>query len=304
MLHAARAALLMLFALQSGAPATFQNRRLRESSGVAASRTYPGVLWSHNDSGDGPYLYATDLSGRDRGWLLVPGASAVDWEDMAVGPCPTAPARRAPARDARPTSCVYIADTGDNRGRRQSVTVYAIPEPEPTQGPGDTLRTTRAPAVLRLRYPDGAHDVEAIFVSPRDSALYLVSKESFRVYRVARAAWGEPGKPSDITVAAWVQNLDIRPNIEAGRVATGAAIRPDGRVVAIRTYTEIYLFHPGVGGRLTPAREHPCNIAGLEIGGEAVTFLDDSTFVLTSEAAGRHPGTILAVKCPLSSERP
>jgi len=41
--------------------ATFQSPRLIESSGVAVSHTYPGVLWTHNDSGDGPYLYATDL---------------------------------------------------------------------------------------------------------------------------------------------------------------------------------------------------------------------------------------------------
>jgi hypothetical protein len=33
---------------------------LAESSGVAVSRTQPGVLWSHNDSGDGPTLYAID----------------------------------------------------------------------------------------------------------------------------------------------------------------------------------------------------------------------------------------------------
>src|SRR3989449_7418934 len=61
-----------LLALQ----ATFQSPRLVESSGVAVSHAYPGVLWTHNDSGDGPYLYATDLRGTDRGALLVPGA---DW---------------------------------------------------------------------------------------------------------------------------------------------------------------------------------------------------------------------------------
>ena len=42
---------------------------LRESSGLAVSRTQPGVLWSHNDSGDAPTLYAIDVKGhaaRDR----------------------------------------------------------------------------------------------------------------------------------------------------------------------------------------------------------------------------------------------
>src|SRR2546428_7078065 len=38
---------------------TFQSPRLVESSGVAVSHAYRGVLWTHNDSGDGPYLYAT-----------------------------------------------------------------------------------------------------------------------------------------------------------------------------------------------------------------------------------------------------
>src|SRR2546425_6095747 len=58
--------------------ATFQSPRLVESSGVAVSHAYRGVLWTHNDSGDGPYLYATDLRGSDRGALLVPGADAID----------------------------------------------------------------------------------------------------------------------------------------------------------------------------------------------------------------------------------
>jgi len=84
---------------------------------------------------------------------------------------------------------------------------------------------------------------------------------------------------------------------------TAGTIRADGRLVALRTYTEIYVFYPGVRGRLLAARERPCDIAGLEVGGEAIDFLDDSTFVLTSEAGHRRPGTIDSVSCGLSRER-
>jgi hypothetical protein len=289
--------------------ATFQSPRLVESSGVAVSRAYPGVLWTHNDSGDGPYLYATDLRGSDRGALLVPGAQAIDWEDMSLGPCPVAfPLQPRPPRAIADT-CIYLADTGDNLEFRPFVTIYAIPEPAPPERPSDTLGTTRAPAVLQLRYPDGSHDVEAVYVSPRDTAVYLVSKgatrgSAIRLYRVDRSAWRTPDTPADIVVATLLQTLDIRPNSAAGRLVTAGAIRPDGKVVALRTYTEIYLFYPGVGGRLLPARERACNIAGIEIGGEAIDFLDDSTFVLTSEAGRRRPGTIDTVKCRLSRERP
>lgn len=277
--------------------ATFQSPRIVESSGVAVSHAYPDVLWTHNDSGDGPYLYATDLRGTDRGALLVPGAQAFDWEDMSLGPCPVA------FPHVPRASCIYLADTGDNLEFRPFVTVYAIPEPPPPVRASDTLGVTSAPAVLNLRYPDGAHDVEAVYVSPRDTALYFVSKGShgasaIRLYRVGRRAWRAPSDTAtNIVIATLVQTLDIRPNPEAGRVVTAAAARSDGRLVAVRTYSEIYLFYPGVGGRLLPARESPCFIGGLEIGGEAIDFLDDSTFVLTSEAGTHRPGTIDTVKC-------
>ena len=286
-------ALLVLQAATAVQTGQFVSPRLRESSGVAVSRAHAGVLWTHNDSGDGPYLYATDLRGHDRGFLLVPGAEATDWEDMGLGPCPP---------PTRAGSCVYLADTGDNLESRASVTVYAVPEPEPPTGRGDTLRTTAAPAILQLRYPDGAHDVEAIYVSPRDSALYLVSKGrsgSIGVYRVTRADWPVRPGGAGVVTAARLQILDIRPDAGFGRWVTGAAIRPDGRLVAIRTYGEIYFFYPGVGGRLTPAREHACDIGALDEpgGGEAVDFLDDTSLVLTSEGLRGRAGTIHRVEC-------
>jgi hypothetical protein len=271
--------------------ATFHSPRLLESSGVAVSREHSGVLWTHNDSGDGPYLYATDLQGTDRGFLLVSGADAFDWEDIALGVCPA---------QFQTAACVYIADTGDNMGVRPFVTLYALPEPAPPEERGDTLATTRAPAVLHVRYPDGPQDVEAIFVSPRDTATYLVSKGrsgSIKLYRIGSTDWAAAKATAEPVVATVVQTLDIKPSAEAGRLITGAAMRPDGRVVALRTYGEIYLLFPGVGGRLSPARERPCNIAGLELGGEAIAFLNDTTFVLTSEAGDVRPGTIDTVVC-------
>jgi len=100
-----------------------------------------------------------------------------------------------------------------------------------------------------------------------------------------------------ITVSP-LQRLPISPFATLGRLVTGAAIRPDGRLVAIRTYTEIYTFVPGDGGRLTPSGWPACNITGLEVQGEAIDFLDDSTFVLTSEADRRGRGPINTVRCP------
>jgi hypothetical protein len=287
--------LVFALALQSAVTertGEFRSPRVRESSGVAVSRAHPGVLWTHNDSGDRPYLYATDLEGRDRGALLVPGARATDWEDIALGPCPRSPG-----------TCVFVGDVGDNLEARPWVTVYAVAEPDPPAGPADTLRTTRAPAVLRLKYPDGPHDVEAIYVAPRDGALFLVSKGrsgAIRLYRVAREAW----RGDSIVTATRVQALPIRPDGARGRWITAAAIRPDGRLVALRTEGEIYFFSPGVGGRLDQTDRPVCRVGRQEYQGEAMDFLDDSTLVVTSEARGpRRPGTIHTVRCPPAPSR-
>ena len=283
------AVILLLLALQSlprvALTGTLHSPRVKESSGIAASRAHPGVLWTHNDSGDDAYVYATDLAGADRGFVRIRGARAVDWEDIALGPCPT-----------RRGACLYIADTGDNERARRSVVIYAVPEPDPPGKGRGPIRSAPA-AALRLRYPGGPDDVEAIYVSPRDSALYLVSKGRsgvVQLYRVPRNAWGG----DTMVTASPLQRLPIPPFAALGRLVTGAAIRPDGRVVAIRTYTEIYTFVSGEGGRLTPSGWPVCNITGLEVQGEAIDFLDDSTFVLTSEADRRGRGSIHTVRCP------
>lgn len=260
----------------------FQNPRLRESSGVAVSRTHRGVLWTHNDSGDGPFIYATDTSGADRGALRVPEAHAVDWEDMSLGPCPRGAAQ-----------CLYLADTGDNDARRVSVTIYAVPEPAPPAGPADTVRVTAAPAVLRIAYPGGPADVEAVYVT-QDGALFLVSKgwtRGVRLYRVARQAWEANG----VVAAEVVGVLPIAADRRIGRLVTGAAVSPNGTRVAVRTYTEIYMFRVDAG-RLAPAPA-VCMLGPLERQGEAVAFLNDTDLVLTSEALREAKGTIHIVRC-------
>ena len=61
---------------------------LPEASGVAASRSVPGRLWAHNDSGP-PVVVALNDRGTVTGRLRLSGAKVEDWEAIAVGPCPS-----------------------------------------------------------------------------------------------------------------------------------------------------------------------------------------------------------------------
>ena len=67
--------------------APFENEDLDESSGLAASRAYPGVLWTIEDSGTGPDIFAVDTLGRHLWSWEVAGIANADWEAIGLGPC-------------------------------------------------------------------------------------------------------------------------------------------------------------------------------------------------------------------------
>ena len=144
---------------------------LKESSGLAISRTQPGVLWSHNDSGDGPNLYAIDMSGKLLARFSVTNATARDWEDISAGPCPADVA--VPASPGR-SECLFIADMGDNDSVRPDLTIYIVVEPR-VGGAGSATSPTVAPRSFRFRYPSGPTDAEALAVRPNGD-LTIVSK--------------------------------------------------------------------------------------------------------------------------------
>ncbi len=262
----------------------FADPRLSESSGAAASPGRAGVVWSVNDSGNDPLLFATDTLGADLGSFTVTGAANRDWEDLAAGPCDAA-------------TCLYIADTGDNAEVRPEVEIFRVPEP-PAEAGG---RGATAPAErLRVRYPDAPHDVEAMLVDVRGDVHLVTKGRSGGVlhFRVPRTAWGsvEP------VVAEALGALPLDPGTSLSDRVTGAALSPDGEVAVIRSYRRLHFFRLDPEGRLEPLGSPPlaCSVAGLEPQGEGVTWLDARRLVLTSERfLGLAPGAIHVVECPI-----
>ena len=59
-----------------GAPPTaiFDSRDIDESSGIVMSRQYPGIFWTHNDSGDLARLFAVRANGQLVAQVRVKGA--------------------------------------------------------------------------------------------------------------------------------------------------------------------------------------------------------------------------------------
>lgn len=265
---------------------SFEESRLTESSGVAVSRNHPGILWTHNDGGNEPYLYATNLSGEDLGHYRITGADADDWEDIALGPCPDAD-----------TTCVYIADTGDNLHRRRGVAIYIMEEPAVLPPPGRMADGRLRAGRVDVRYPDGPHDVEALAVAPDGEVLLITKGQQGRIRRFRVPL----GAARDTSVTAVDGGpLDIVPQRVLGRQVTGAAVSPSGRRLVVRTYTEINLYRREPDALVRDGS--PCWLGLRERQGEAVDFWDEDLLVLTSEAQSNRRGSIALVRCPRSAQ--
>jgi hypothetical protein len=192
---------------------TLQTELLQEASGIVASRSNPGVLWVHNDSGDAPRVYAINSKGTLLGIYRIAAAKSLDWEDIAIGPSPD------PKQDY-----LYIGDIGDNRAKRPSVAVYRIQEPKvrPNQslvdmevGPADSFN---------LRYPDGPKDAETLMVDPLSGDIYIISKRDIfsKVYRALYPC------STDETIT-----MELVATLPWG-LAVGGDVSPDGNLVIVR----------------------------------------------------------------------
>lgn len=216
--------------------ATLNDRRVQESSGLAASRRTPGVYWTHNDSGSGPHLFATDSRGRALARVTVSGSRNVDWEDLASGPGPDGGA------------ALFIADFGDNSRSRRELVLYRVEEPAIDLTRERTELTTMTAHRFPFKYPDGPHDAETLLVIPTSGEICVVTKSGdgqSGVYRfpqpLARDRLVTLEKVATVSFGMTINLPGRLGRFERlQRMATGGAISPDGRKIAIQTYTEVY----------------------------------------------------------------
>jgi hypothetical protein len=237
---------------------------LTEISGLAASQTHPGYYWAHNDSGDQPRLFLLGPDGSLDGEYSLVGADAVDWEDIAVGPCDTTDGVG---------SCIYVGDIGDNDAVRDDYVIYRTLEPA-ERVPAGTL----AVQAFGLSYPDGSHDAEAMFWA--DGALHIITKQLTTVSQVFRV----PKLVTEDVVAEEVLAAFLPP--EGILAVTAADANEQG--VLVRTYTSLF-FYPTIGLSLADALEaEPCGLPVAQEGqGESVAWRRDAVgYVTASEGAG------------------
>ncbi len=200
---------------------TIFDAHVTESSGLARSTYKRKVVWTHNDKGDKARIFAIRKDGTTRAVLRLRHAENQDWEDIAAGPNHT----------------LWIGDIGDNDSRRDSITVYRVVEPKKVES-GRVNSTS-----FVFRYPDGAHNAEALMVRPKSGRLFVVTKS-----RDGGTIFRAPKKLSSTKVN---KLTDVA---TAPALVTAGSFAPDSKQFVLGTYAEAFLY-AHVGSTATPVHK-------------------------------------------------
>ena len=249
---------------------------LDETSGLAVGIRDPSRIWSHNDSGHEPQLFALDHAGVLHATVEVDHRNR-DWEDMDRARCGEG-------------SCLYLADTGDNLERHDQVALYRFPELD-----GRSDGAAGAEEYL-MKFPDGPRDVEAMYILP-DERIFFITKGRNHPITVFR--YPPPLRSDQVVTLEAVQEMSDGA-VAPPRYVTGASATLDGSKVVVRTYETLEFFGVGENGELRPTDDGRVNLRTLrEPQGEAVAFLPDGRLVLSSESGFTSLPSIVMLTCEM-----
>ncbi|GHD91442.1 WD40 repeat domain-containing protein [Streptomyces naganishii] len=247
---------------------TIEDPRIKESSGLAASRLHPGVYWTHNDSGYGPQIYAVDgRTGKTVATITLSGIGKPrDAEAISIGP----------------GNQIYVGDIGDNLGGTWPyVWIYRLPEPKVLKD--QTIRATQ----YVVKYAGGARNAESLVVHPRTGRVYIIDKNENGGHLFEGPAHLSPTGTNV-----------FRPIAPVDLWATDAAFSPDGTQLAVRGYFG-GIYYDWNGGRIK--REGTLDVP-LQAQGESITYTIDGRKLLYGSEGAESP--VQAKDAPGSAKSP
>ncbi len=237
---------------------SMQADEVEEASGLVRSLRNPGLIWTHNDSGDAARVFLLDpRTGNIRLEVVLEGTTNVDFEDITL-------------RQVNGEPKLLIGDIGDNRGVRDHLSIYQIDEP--ILGSASRLSIPAGKIQhMSIRYTEGARDAETLMTQADGSLVLLTKREqSIFIYQF-------PFVEGEATLAS------------TGRVPltkiTAGDINAQGEIL-LRSYNEVFYWpssKAGITERLSAGPPFRVK-APSEPQGEAICWDGKGGFYTLSES--------------------
>jgi len=197
--------------------------KLNETS---ACELVNGLIWTTEDHGNSPELFAIDKSGKLVHTLRISGVANNDWEELT----------------SDTDKNLYIGDFGNNENKRQNLAIYKINAPTLSED------ETTPSVITTFYYPDQKKfppkkserifDCESFFAL--GNYFYLFSKNRSSGFDGTTILYRVPNMPGNFA-AEKISEFQTCGNYNHCAV-TSADISPDGKKVVLLSSDKIWIF--------------------------------------------------------------
>lgn len=237
---------------------------INESSGLLA--TNDGEIWSHNDKGGEPQLYAFDTLGLLLRTLTISNASNKDWEDLAKDQIGN----------------IYISDSGNNDNDRQDLRIYKVGS---ISAGATSVSAERINFSLsdQIQFPPADNnfrfDIEAL-IATQDS-LFLFTRDRTDPFLGQTNLYVLPQSAGN-HVAQFRGSFQTASDKTGGAIR-GAAISPDRSRVAILSKTDIWIFTNFTNNNFFGGEVNRINLPS-DTQKEGIDFIDNCKVIISDES--------------------
>lgn len=238
---------------------------LGEISGIEFDKA--GNLWAINDSGNSPEIHQIDSLGEIHRSVKITNAKNIDWEDLTQDDF----------------GHFFIGDFGNNKNKRNDLTVYKIENPIDLKSPETEAE------IIKFKFFDQDLENTKDSVKNFDLEAFLFYKGRLYLFTKNRTkpfdGYTNLYRMEDYASNQKAQKVGRFKTCQAGKYQcwiTGAAISPNRKVVALLGSNRIWIFKNWKGDDFFSGEVSDIDL-GLITQKEAITFMNDSTLVIADE---------------------
>ncbi len=206
---------------------------LEEASGIAISNVDPNRLYHINDSGDTASFYISDRTLQNIKKIHIDAIQNWDFEDISTGKC------------LNNKDCLVIGDIGDNPQYREYIEIHIIEEQIQFAEKTPVLKS------IKVKYPDRAHNAEALALHPSGDLFIITKEESSsifkrkfteaEIFKISKNDWESFNEKTQKFITPKLIGKINLPEINAnedqwGRIVTSMDIAKDGKSFLVLNY--------------------------------------------------------------------
>ena len=205
-----------------------ENNIIEEASGLVESVENSNSLWTHNDGGDGPFLYLiSSFDAKILKKISLVGIKNEDWEDLAIGPSILGDT----------STYIYLGDIGDNKKNKKIKKIHFFREPKIKNFDNELIEINDI-KTISFYSEKKIENFETLMIDPNSKELFLIAKNKKKKQNIYKIDT-ENIEIDEIQKAKKYLTLNLK-NLK-GEI-TGGEISRNGQKCLIKTYKNVFLW--------------------------------------------------------------